>query len=243
MITTETKLHVILDVPIAEIIVGSRFRKSFTGIPELAASIEAVGLLQPIGITNTKELVFGHRRLKALESLGRTHVNVKIVETDNLLLAEHDENECRAAFTLSEKVAIAEALRPKIEAASKARQSLAGESFGSGKIACVNVPQAEQPRTRDAVAAKVGLSAPTLAKAQAVVAAAKADPVKFGPIAEKMDASDNASAAYAAVTGTPAAKPAPRSITLKDIMAALALLDNADRYSVIDECCRLNAKA
>ncbi len=225
-------------VSIDSIVIGERFRKQFDDIPALAASIEAIGLLQPAGVTADNQLVFGHRRLLALKHLGRTTVAVKRVASLNALQSEFDENECRANFTLSERVAIAEALRPAIEAAAKERE-LSGVTASNPEEKILRV---RAPQSRDEVAAAVGLSAPKLAKAAAVVAAAKADPVKFGPIAERMDASDNASAAYAAISPAPA-KPAPRALTLADVMAALPSFDYVDRMAIVDEVGRLNGLA
>ena len=60
-------------------------RQSLTGIDELAASIQAHGLMQPIvvrPVANGYELVAGHRRLEAARLLGWTEIAV-IVRDEN----------------------------------------------------------------------------------------------------------------------------------------------------------------
>ena len=206
-LTPKTPPRAFLDViDIDSIVIGERFRKTFDGIEELAASIDKIGLLQPIGVTAENQLVFGHRRLLALRQLGKTVAPVKRVASLNALQSEHDENVCRADFTLSEKVAIAEALYPEVAAAAKRRQIELIDASGKNT---------EGGDTRDVVAKAVDLSAPTLKKASAVVAAAKADPVKYSGVVEKMDATKNVSEAYRTVT----ADAAPMSI--KSIPIAL----------------------
>ncbi len=101
------------EIPIAEIKVGKRFRKDLGDIDGLAASMGLLGLLQPIGVTGDMELVFGQRRLRAAQKLGWSTILARVVKVD-ALLAERDENEVRKAFTVSERVSIAEAVRAQI---------------------------------------------------------------------------------------------------------------------------------
>lgn len=98
---------------IDDIIIGDRFRKDAGDIPALAKSIDANGLMHLPVVTTTNELVCGYRRLLAAESLGWTEIDVRVIDPQDLLLAEHDENECRKQFTPSERVAIADAIRLK----------------------------------------------------------------------------------------------------------------------------------
>ncbi|MBA4192198.1 MAG: hypothetical protein C0467_29855, partial [Planctomycetaceae bacterium] len=58
------------EVPISSITIGDRFRKDLGDLSELAESIDAIGLLHPIGITHSRELVYGLRRLRATERNG-----------------------------------------------------------------------------------------------------------------------------------------------------------------------------
>ena len=59
-------------LPLSSINVGARHRKDMGDVSALAASIEAVGLLQPIGVTSDLRLVFGDRRLRAIIDCAKT---------------------------------------------------------------------------------------------------------------------------------------------------------------------------
>jgi hypothetical protein len=80
----------------------------------LASSIHKQGLLQPVGLRSDNVLVFGHRRMKAVELLGWEEIDAKIVDVTSLIEGEHDENEFRKQFTPSERVAIAAAVEEEI---------------------------------------------------------------------------------------------------------------------------------
>ncbi|MBF0503419.1 MAG: ParB N-terminal domain-containing protein [Candidatus Riflebacteria bacterium] len=92
----------------------SRFRKDMGDIEALAKSIEEEGLLQPIGINRRNELVFGERRLKAVQMLGWDTVEVKIVNVSSILMGEYTENEMRKDFTPTERYAIKAAIEKEI---------------------------------------------------------------------------------------------------------------------------------
>lgn len=102
------------DIPISSICISNRYRKDHGNIELLASSIEQLGLLQPIGITSDRALVFGHRRLLAFQHLGRTTIPARIIDLPSLVLAEHAENEIRKDFTFSERVAIGEAVEAEL---------------------------------------------------------------------------------------------------------------------------------
>ena len=59
------------ELKIAEIKVGNRHRKDMGDLTSLADSIRQDGLLQPIGVTDSLELVFGERRLRATRDVLR----------------------------------------------------------------------------------------------------------------------------------------------------------------------------
>jgi ParB-like chromosome segregation protein Spo0J len=102
----------IVQVRIADIKIGNRFRKDMGEIDGLAASIDETGLLQPIGITPDHQLVFGLRRLLAYRNiLGKETILARIVPMESLFLGEILENTMRKEYTLTERVAIADALR------------------------------------------------------------------------------------------------------------------------------------
>ena len=114
----------------------------------LQDSIQANGLLQPIGVDKDRRLVFGGRRLAACKALGLVTIEAKVVDCD-ALIAENDENEVRKAFTVSERVAIAAAVAERLKGQQLAnlKQNRVGNISGSEA----------QGETRDLAAAKAGL--------------------------------------------------------------------------------------
>jgi N6-adenosine-specific RNA methylase IME4 len=158
-------------------------------IDALAASIAEHGLLNPITVKPDGMLIAGERRLEAVRQLGWTMVPVTVLDPADLLKAEFDENTVRLNFAPSEAVAIAKELRPIEEAQAKERQRAGGGIPGCGKLT------QPEPRTRDRLAAAVGMSAGTLVKAVAVVDAAEADP-EMGDLVSKMDDTGKVDAAY-----------------------------------------------
>ena len=67
-------------VKVTDIIVGERYRKDLGDIAALAASIQQVGLLQPIVVKPDMQLVAGRRRLEAVR---------------HAMLADGDPRPCR----------------------------------------------------------------------------------------------------------------------------------------------------
>ena len=87
-----------MKVKIEEIKVNpGRRAVSQDGIEELAFSIEQIGLLNPITLTEDHTLVAGLHRLEAVKSLGWTEIECTISDLDGLTaqLAELDENFAR----------------------------------------------------------------------------------------------------------------------------------------------------
>lgn len=105
----------VIDVPIAEIRIGARHRKDMGDLQALKDSIREQGLLQPIGITASFDLVFGERRIEACRLLGRDTIPARVVNVPSIAIGEHDENELRKEFTPSERVAILQAIGRKPE--------------------------------------------------------------------------------------------------------------------------------
>lgn len=110
------KTEKLLDVPLDDIKVGPRFRKDYGNLSPLEESIDAVGVLQPIGVTEDLKLIFGARRLKACRNLGRDTILARVISLECLIRGEHDENseEIRKPFTNSEKLAIAKAIKAEL---------------------------------------------------------------------------------------------------------------------------------
>ena len=182
-------------LPIADIVVGDRFRRDLGDLNSLAESIRAIGLLHPIVVATDRRLVVGRRRLEACRQLGWSEIPARILDPDDLLGAEHDENVLRKGFLPSEAVAIARALETRERERAKERQ-LEGlkhdkEAPRSGKF-----PGRSMGQTRDRLAACVGMSGRTLEKAIAVVEAAEREPQTFGQLVEHMNRTGKVHAAY-----------------------------------------------
>lgn len=142
-----------MEININKIKVGNRYRKDMGNIQELAESIEEQGLLQPIGINENNELVFGQRRIEAYKLLGREEIEARFVNVTSILEGELTENEIRKQFNIEERVAIGIAVeemignrqgqrtdvqlpdgRPEVEKGVETRDVAAQKSgFGSGR--------------------------------------------------------------------------------------------------------------
>lgn len=183
-----------ISIEISTIDVGQRFRKDLGDIEGLARSIEAEGLLQPIGITRENRLVFGGRRLAACYTvLGWTHIEARFVDVSSIVAGEYAENEVRKDFTASERVAIAEAVKAQLGerrgAPSKSGAPVIGQKFAQLH---------DGVRTKEIAAERAGFgNAETLRQASAVV--------KLGAPAliEKMDAGEIAISAAAQIAKAP----------------------------------------
>lgn len=183
---------------IDQIKIGSRYRRDLGDIDALAQSIDEVGLLHPIVVSEDNTLIAGERRLAALRLLGKTEVPVHVVPLRQIVRGEFAENVIRKDFTPSEMVAIAEALEPvELE---KARERIQE----GAKIGAQITNTGERPvetfhgagKTRDKVAAYVGVSGRTLEKAKEVVEAAETEPGRFSSLVEEMDRTGRVDGVY-----------------------------------------------
>lgn len=104
-----------MNIAIGAIKVGDRHRKDFGDIALLAESIKRLGLIHPICVDTNRRLVAGERRIKAFENLGRSHIPATVLPISEILQGEHDENELRKDFTVSERVEIGKALEQVLE--------------------------------------------------------------------------------------------------------------------------------
>ncbi len=68
-----------MKVAIDDIVIRDRIRMDEGDIEELARSIDQIGLIQPIVISEEYELLSGYRRLHACKTLGWETIEVKIV--------------------------------------------------------------------------------------------------------------------------------------------------------------------
>lgn len=79
-----------MKVQINEIHVRERLRSHFGDIEPLKASIQKVGLLNPILINKSKELISGHRRLEACRQLGWMEIEAALIDTKKDSVKELD---------------------------------------------------------------------------------------------------------------------------------------------------------
>jgi len=173
------------ELSIDKIVIGNRFRKDLGDIKSLAESISDIGLLHPIVVDESNNLIAGRRRLKACESIGWEKIPVHMVSLEDLKRGEFDENAIRKNFTASEMVAVKKYYEPEVKVEAKKRQEELGRTHGkdpSGKF-----PEGVKGDTRDIIAKFAGVSGRTLEKAEDIVDAAEADPETFGDILESVD--------------------------------------------------------
>ena len=181
-------------VAINTIKIGKRHRKNMGDIDGLARSIKDIGkLMHPVVIRPDGTLIAGERRIAACKLLGWTDIPVTVIDIDSVERGEFAENTYRKDFTLSEAVAIKRDVEAQEKAAAKKRQREGGRQGGkaSGKL-----PTASTGRAADKAAKATGMGRRTLEKAEAIVAAAEAEPERFGKLPEDMDHTGRANGPY-----------------------------------------------
>ena len=175
-------------VPISAIKVDGRHRKDMGDIDALAASIEDVGLLQPIGITPGFDLVFGKRRLQAFQELGRSEIPARFVDIEHVVDGEQHENEIRKDFTPEERVHIGRTIEKRL-----------GDRQGQRTDKLVEkVPQVEPgAKTREVAAKRAGFgNNRTYRQAKEIVEAAEAEPERFGKLVDAMNRTGRVNGPY-----------------------------------------------
>lgn len=148
-------------VDIDAIKVEGRFRKELGDLSDLMKSIEEIGVLQPVVVTEDLRLVAGQRRLEACRRLGHEQVPVTVArhlgEARDLLAAERDENTCRKEMTASELYALGKALEELERPRAAARQGNRTDLQTSGS----REPDVATNPTARAVSAGLGTSSST----------------------------------------------------------------------------------
>ena len=92
--------------------IGFRYRKDLGDVRALAASIAAVGLLQPVVVTTSGRLIAGQRRMEAGRLLGLTEIPVTVVNLLQAARGEAHENFVRKDLLPSGIVALKRAIEP-----------------------------------------------------------------------------------------------------------------------------------
>lgn len=163
-------------VLVADVTVGERFRKELGDINAFAANLDEVGLLQPIGITATNELIFGQRRLEAARQLGWEWIPARVIDIGSLLMGEWSENEFRKELIPSERVAIGKAVEAWLKDRHGSNQHV---QKGPDKPACfagqssvqIFAPPPKGQKTREIAAEAAGFdNQETYRQAKKVVA-------------------------------------------------------------------------
>ncbi len=147
-------------------------------ISQLVESVRASGWIKPLVVTPDYVIISGHRRLKAALELGWEMLPVEVREFENAaaeLEALLLENESRHKTT-EQKTREAKAWKDIESQLALIRKSEAGKSAAPGRCAVrekkdvENFPRLSPRKTRDALAARVGLgSGKTYEKAVMVV--------------------------------------------------------------------------
>jgi ParB family chromosome partitioning protein len=102
-----------MQVPIADIIVKKRVRKEMGDLEVLADSMNRVGQISPIVITEKNVLLAGGRRLEAAKRLGWRTINAivaKLPDGVTMLEVEIEENKQRRDFSPEESAKAMERL-------------------------------------------------------------------------------------------------------------------------------------
>lgn len=221
----------ITNVPIKDINRDGRHRKDMGDIPALWQNIKDYGLLQPIVINKSGDLVVGGRRLEAFIQGGQETIPAVVSPDYNtlakLLQAEKDENQFRKDFTISEKVAMAKSLEQALAEAAKERKGgkkkpkKGEETFVDGIGTVVTIEGEVSPeanghvapadddggKSRDLAAASVDMSGETYRKAKEVIEAAAKAPNKYGHLVEEMDTTGKVNGAHKQLKILQAPKP------------------------------------
>lgn len=166
--------------------IENRHRRDFRDLDSLAASIQELGVLQPVLITPDLRLIAGERRIRAAKSLGMATIPTRVVsnltEAADLLKAERDENVCRQEMTVSERVSLARQIE-ELEKPKARERMLAGvdQTLGSTE------PRVQTKRSADVAGDAVGMSRVTYQRAKYVIDTANDDttPPEIREVAQK----------------------------------------------------------
>ncbi len=169
------RMVVVQDVPLGDIVDRNSFRLELRNIDQLAASIADLGLLQPVVLRSTMEIVAGRRRVAAFQALGKETIPAIVVESlddeRNALLAEAEENTQREPFSPAEIILVVERLEPMLTGA--ARERIRQTQFGAKNEASEHglLPGSgpeKTGRSTDHLAAVAGVSRSTIEAVQAI---------------------------------------------------------------------------
>lgn len=175
------EVNPLIDIRVDEVLQGKRQREpDDASVQRVATSMQEHGLLQPIGVTPQKLLIFGATRLAAAKQLGWETIEAREFQSaeDEQVrrIMEWDENDARRELTLEEKLAYKrDVLDPLISDRARKQQSLAGAKRAAAmwgpEIARANFGQAisgDPPvsagRAREQISHVLGTTSETMRK-------------------------------------------------------------------------------
>lgn len=168
----------LVEMRIESVRVEGRYRRDLGNVESLAKSIAGpAGLINPITVTPNGRLIAGQRRLEACRSLGWDTVPVVVVdgldEAAAKLVAERDENTERKEMTVSERIALGQALeeleRPLADRRQGTRTDRSPSTSGLGHR---DVDRSQFAETRDVVGAALGMAGSQYTHAKMVIKSA-----------------------------------------------------------------------
>jgi N6-adenosine-specific RNA methylase IME4 len=174
--------------------IGFRYRKDLGDLRSLADSIDEVGLLHPVVVTQDGRLIAGQRRLQACRSLGWTEIPVTVVDLLQAARGEAHENFVRKDLLPSEIVALKRAIEPLERREARQRQGVRTDLCHPATVA--ECQRADPGAARDKIARYLGVGKTTIDRAEAVVEAAEEDPDEYGHLVEQMDRTGKVAGAY-----------------------------------------------
>ena len=170
--------------------IGFRYRKDLGDLRSLADSIDEVGLLHPVVVTQDGRLIAGQRRMEACRALGWTEIPVTVVDLLQAARGEAHENCVRKDLLPSEIVALKRAIEPLERREARQRQGVRADLCHPATVAECQGP------ARDKIARYLGVGKTTIDRAEAVVEAAEEDPEEYGYLVEQMDRSGKVAGAF-----------------------------------------------
>ena len=176
---------------IEKIVIGDRVRKDMGDLVGLAESMKRHGLLHPVVVKKDSVLVAGHRRIEAARNLGWKDIPATVIDVTDLLSAERDENFERKNFTPSEAVAIGRLIEEQEKPLAEERHRTLSRRGPDGLGGLDSGPPKRMRKVVNIVSKAVGMGADKYKEAKAVIAAAEADPTRFGDLPAKMDETGN----------------------------------------------------
>ena len=229
-----------IEMLIDDVSIGEHSRTNLGDLSSLMSSIERFGLLQPVGVTEGGELVFGQRRLKAMHRLGFTTVPVKVISTisDALssLRAERDENVERLPFSPVEAISLRRRIRllraPERDAELRERleaQRGAGGRFGPAPVSVIDPGVAA---VDDEVSKFTGFSTATLKRVERVAELAESEDESVAEPARKalarIEAGDPSRPTHDALVAVVVPRAEPEALVITDFDISVEPLTTDD---------------